>query len=231
MDPLANLHFPLILVNFKSYSEALGKQGLKLARIAREVSEETGVTIAVAPQYVDIKTIVEEAQIPVFAQHVDPVEPGAFTGHVPVESVKAVGAVGALVNHSEKRLHLSDISAIVHRIRMQDLISVVCANTSTVASAASALGPDMIAIEPPELIGTGVAVSKAKPEVITEATAKIRKVNPEIAILCGAGITSGEDVSAAIELGTSGVLVASGVVKAKDQKVALMDLAKGSLKV
>ncbi len=228
---MANLHFPLILVNFKSYSEALGKQGLKLARIAREVSEETGVTIAVAPQYVDIKTIVEEAQIPVFAQHVDPVEPGAFTGHVPVESVKAVGAVGALVNHSEKRLHLSDIGAIVHRIRMQDLISVVCANTSTVASAASALGPDMIAIEPPELIGTGVAVSKAKPEVITEATAKIRKVNPEIAILCGAGITSGEDVSAAIELGTSGVLVASGVVKAKDQKVALMDLAKGSLKV
>jgi len=74
-----------------------------------------------------------------------------------------------------------------------------------------------------------VAVSKAKPEVITETINKIRKVNPNVTILCGAGIMSGDDVSAAIKLGTRGVLVASGVVKAKDQRAALMDLAKGSV--
>jgi triosephosphate isomerase len=84
----------------------------------------------------------------------------------------------------------------------------------------------MIAVEPPELIGSGVAVSKAKPEIITETVSKIRRIDKEVTILCGAGITSGDDVKEALRLGTQGVLVASGVVKAKDQVAAIEDLAR-----
>jgi triosephosphate isomerase len=74
----------------------------------------------------------------------------------------------------------------------------------------------MIAIEPPDLIGTGVAVSKARPELITNAIRRIRSVNSSVDILCGAGVSTGEDVGKAFELGTRGVLVSSSVVKGKN---------------
>jgi len=208
----------------------MGKQGMKLAQVAQEIGDDTGVSIAVAPQYVDIKAIVEAVHVPVLAQHVDSIEPGPFTGQIPLEAVRSVGAVGTLVNHSERRLRLSEIDSVVQRARQLDLVSVVCADTASAAASASALRPDMVAIEPPELIGTGIAVSKARPEIIMQTASRIRDVNRDVAILCGAGITNGEDVSAAIRLGTNGVLVASGVVKAKDQRAALMDLANGLLR-
>ena len=74
--------------------------------------------------------------------------------------------------------------------------------------------PDMVAIEPPELIGTGRSVSKEKPDVITDSVRKIREVNPTVKILCGAGITTGDDIYTALKLGAEGVLIASGVVRA-----------------
>jgi len=88
----------------------------------------------------------------------------------------------------------------------------------------AALGPDYVAVEPPELIGTGIPVSKAKPEVITDTVELVKKVNPEVKVLTGAGISSGEDVKKALELGSVGVLLASGVTKAKDPEKAIRDL-------
>ena len=55
----------------------------------------------------------------------------------------------------------------------------------------------------------------------------VKRINPEMFILCGAGIKDGEDVSAALRLGTGGVLVASGVVKSKNPYKSLSDLARG----
>ena len=52
----------------------------------------------------------------------------------------------------------------------------------------------------------------------------MREINKDVKILCGAGISTGSDVKAALELGTDGVLLASGVVKAKDVEKAIRDL-------
>jgi triosephosphate isomerase len=52
-------------------------------------------------------------------------------------------------------------------------------------------------------------------------------MNPRVTVLCGAGVKTRKDVARALELGTSGVLLASGVVKAKDPEKALRDLVKG----
>jgi triosephosphate isomerase len=90
----------------------------------------------------------------------------------------------------------------------------------------AAHSPDAVAIEPPELIGSGIPVSKAQPEIVRGAVGAVKGVNPKVRVLCGAGITDGEDVTAALELGAEGILVASGVVKAKDPASALMDLAR-----
>ena len=227
---LTKIRTPLILVNFKTYSEATGRKAVKLAKTAEKISLETEVCIGLAPQFVDIAPIASTVSIPVFAQHIDPIAPGSFTGHILPEAIRETGAVGTLINHSERRLKLADIDAIIARARESDLLSVVCANNAAVSAAAAALKPSMIAVEPPELIGTGIPVSKAKPEVVLSTVDLVKRINPDVVILCGAGITSGEDVAAALRLGTEGVLVASGVVKAKDPYKVLLEFAESITK-
>jgi len=223
---MVEVRTPIILVNFKTYIESTGKKALKLAETAEEVSLKTKVCIGVAPQFTDIAVIAGKVSIPVFAQHIDPFKPGSSTGHILPESVKEAGAAGTLINHSERRLILADIDAAVKRAREAGLTSVVCTNNAAVSAAVAALKPDMIAIEPPELIGTGIPVSKAKPEVVSGTVEAVKKINTKVIVLCGAGITKGEDVAAALKLGTEGVLLASGVVLAKDPREVLSDLAK-----
>jgi triosephosphate isomerase len=219
------LQTPIILVNFKTYLEATGRKAVELAKQAEKVSKETGASIAVAPQFADIARVAEAVEIPVFAQHIDPIKPGSCTGHVLADSVKEAGAVGTLINHSEKQLKLVDIDTAIRLAREKNLISCVCANNPSVSAAAAALKPDIVSIEPPELIGTGVAVSKAQPEVVTDTVKLVREVNSEVTILCGAGISHGEDVAVALKLGTQGVLVASAIVKAKDPYSILREFA------
>ena len=210
------LNEPMIIVNFKTYLESSGKKAVELALKADKVSKETGVCIVVAPQLVDLAKVAEAVEIPVFAQHIDPIKPGSFTGHVLAEAVMAAGAVGTLINHSERQLKISDIEAIIALTREKNLIPCVCANNPLVSAAVAALKPDIVSIEPPELIGTGIAVSKAKPEIVTDTVNMVHHICPDITILCGAGISQIEDVSVALKLGSRGVLVASGIVKAKD---------------
>jgi triosephosphate isomerase (TIM) len=216
---------PIIIVNFKTYIEATGKRGVELAKIADKVSKDSGVTIAVAPQFTDLKSIVEEVEIPVFSQHIDPIKPGAYTGHILPDAVKAAGAAATIVNHSEKRIKISEIEEVLFLARASDLATLVCTDTPGVSAAVASLGPDMIAIEPPDLIGTGVAVSKARPELITDAIKRIRLVNASSEILCGAGVSTAEDVGKALQLGTRGVLVASSVVKGRNPSQLLEDMS------
>jgi len=217
---------PIILVNFKTYLEATGRRAVELAKVAERVSREIRVSICVAPQFTDIALVAGEVEIPVFAQHIDPIKPGSHTGYVLADAVKEAGAVGTLINHSERQLRISEIDAAIKIAREKELVSVVCANNDTISAAVAALKPDMVAVEPPELIGTGVSVSKAKPEVIESTIRLVREINPTVKILCGAGVSDGEDVAAALRLGTDGVLVASAVVKAKDPYRVLLDFAE-----
>jgi triosephosphate isomerase len=219
---------PIIIVNFKTYSEATGKRAVEIAKKAEKVSNETNVCVGVAPQFADIAAIAENVEIPVFAQHIDPIKPGNYTGHVLAESIKEAGAIGTLINHSERRLKLSDIDETIKITRENGLLSVVCANNPNISMAVATLKPDIIAIEPPELIGTGIPVSKAKPEVVTDTIKLVRQVNQEVTILCGAGISHGEDVAVALKLGAQGVLVASGIVKAKDPYMILREFAEST---
>ena len=228
--PSLKVGFPLILINFKAYKEASGRRGLELAKVAEKVSKDTGVTIAVAPQLTDLAFIASQVEIPVFSQHVDAVEPGSHTGHVTLEAVRDAGAVGTMLNHSERRVRADQVDVVVKKARELRLLTVVCSNTPEVTAAMAALGPDMVAIEPPELIGTGIPVSRAKPEVVTSSVDLVKKINPKVKVLCGAGITTGEDVAAALRLGTVGVLLASGVVKAKDWEKAIRGLIEPIIK-
>jgi len=218
---------PLVVLNFKTYLESTGDNALKLAGVCDDVARETGARVVVVPQLVDLRMVVDSVSIPVYAQTVDNVKAGSNTGHVLAEAVKEAGASGSLLNHSECRLRLADIDASVAKLRELKMASIVCTNNVAVTSAAAALGPDYVAVEPPELIGSGVSVSKAQPEVITGSVDAVKRVNGRVSVLCGAGISTGEDLRKAVELGTEGVLLASGIIKAKDQRAALLELVQG----
>jgi len=215
---------PLILVNLKTYKEGTGNRAHQIATAAQLVTRESGVVIGVVPGYIDLHPLCHHFAIPVYAQHVDGYEPGAHTGHITADALKLAGAAGSLVNHSERRLTLAEIEASVRALQAQKLAAVVCTNNESTSAGAAALGPEYVAIEPPELIGSGVSVSKANPEIIQRSVAAVHAVSPKVKILTGAGIQSGECVKIAVNLGTDGVLLASSVVKAPDPTAVLRDL-------
>jgi triosephosphate isomerase len=214
----------LIVLNLKTFLESTGEGAVKISQACRDVAEDSGIDIAVAPQFCDIYRVSSQVDIPVYAQHLDNVGAGSFTGQAFAQCIKDAGAVGTLINHSEYRLTLANIDASISRAKETGLTSIVCTNNVPTSAAAAALGPDYVAVEPPELIGSGIPVSKADPQVITGSVEAVKRVNPAVKVLCGAGISKGEDLLAALELGSVGVLLASGIVKAKDPKVALEDL-------
>ena len=208
-----------VLVNLKTYP----CEPVAVARAAREVAETTAARIAVAPQAAHIERVAGTG-VETWAQHVDPIDYGSNTGHTLAETVADAGAVGTLINHSEHRLKLAGVDGSVRAADRADLETVVCANNPAQIGAAAALGPDAVAVEPPELIGTGTPVSQADPEVVEGAVEAAEHVDDEVSVLCGAGISTGDDVVAAGDLGSDGVLLASGVAKADDPKAALEDL-------
>jgi triosephosphate isomerase len=215
---------PMVILNFKTYLESTGKNALKLATICQDVAQETGVNIGVAVQSADLLRITNEVEIPVLAQHVDAVDAGGHTGSVLLEAVKEAGAIGTLINHSEMRMKLADIQNVVAKTNQNKMLSVLCTNNIETSAAAATMKPTFVAIEPPELIGSGIPVSQAEPEVVEGTVEVIHEINPEVKVLCGAGISTGDDMQAALKLGSEGVLLASGIILADDPKAALMDL-------
>lgn len=223
------MKFPAIIVNLKAYSQSLGKKSVLIAEAITKVGKEKDIGVGVSPQYADLYRITSKVNVPVYAQNVDPLEPGRGTGSLLPEAAKEAGAVGSLVNHSECQLELEKIGRIVDRLDEIGLTSVVCAEDVDTAKKVAAFGPDVVAVEPPELIGTGRSVSKVNPAIIENTVEEVHEVDPDIHVLCGAGVSTGEDVRIALELGAEGILIASAVVKADDPEKAMLDLADGAI--
>lgn len=219
-----SLPTPLIITNFKTYAQGCGTKAVELAQIAQKVAHETGASLAIAVQAVDIFQVAQKVDIPVLAQHVDPIECGASTGHILPEAIKEAGAAGTLLNHSEHRLEWDVLAKTIERAKEVGLITVVCAkNPEEGQRIAQEFDPDFVAVEPPELIGGDISVSTAQPEVISNSAKLIGSEK----LIVGAGIKNSEDVRIAIELGAIGMLPASGVVKAEDPAAVLRDLVSG----
>jgi len=214
----------MIFVNFKTYQEGTGSQAVKLAKICQKVSHQTRIEIAAVVQAADISPITKKTSLPVWAQHVDSINYGPHTGQILPEVILTAGARGTLLNHSEKKLPPEVIKETISRCHDLGLKVLVCSENLEEAQEIVQAGPDLIAYEPPELIGSQTAsVSSAKQEVIKDFTSQISKVP----VLVGAGIHSQEDVKKAVELGAVGILVASDIVLAGNPEKELLDLAQG----
>ena len=215
---------PIVILNYKTYLESSGLNALKLAHDLESAASESGITMVATPQAVDIYRISEETSLPIFAQHIDPITPGGHTGSSLISTLIEAGISGSLINHSEQRMKLADIDEVVKMCKANDIESCVCTNNIETSKAIATMAPTAVAVEPPELIGTGIPVSQAQPEVVEDTVAEVKAINKNVKVLCGAGITTGDDMKAAMDLGADGVLLASGIIKAESPKDALLDL-------
>ncbi len=217
---------PVIMINLKVYESAIGERAVKLSKLCEKVAKQSGVEIVVCVDAPDIYRVSKAVSIPVFAQHFDAVDFGKNTGSVLAESVKENGAVGSLLNHAERQIDLDTIRRSVERARKVGLTTCVCANDVGKAKEIAKFNPDFIAVEIPELIGTGNSITSVNPDVV-KAASVIYTGGKSNRILVGAGVTNGEDVRKSIEYKTFGVLLASGVTTARDPEKVLKDLVSG----
>lgn len=213
-----------LIINFKNYDEVSGERAVKLARAAQAVAKKLKVEIVLAPTQPALALVAKSVKVPVICQHVDNEKVGSSTGYFVPEIAKSYGASGSLINHSEHRIEMKQIASLVERLRGLRMTSIVCAREPWEVMEISAFQPDFIAIEPPELIGSGRAVSTENPAIITKS---IEAAASRSKVICGAGITGRGDVAKAMQLGSRGILVASGIIKASSWAGKIAELAAG----
>lgn len=215
-----------LIINFKNYEDVSADKAITLAKSALNVAEKLKIEIVVAPPQPVVALIAKNIQLPVICQHLDNEKVGPSTGFIVPEIAKSYGAIGSLINHSEHRMEMSSIASLVERMRKIGMTSIVCAQEPREVIEVSSFQPDFIAIEPPELIGSGRAVSKENPAIITKS---IQGAGSRSSVICGAGITDKDDVVKAMELGSQGILVASSIVKANSWEKKITELASGMM--
>ena len=218
---------PIIIVNLKTYEQGYGADGFELCKIMEDISIEHNVNLAAAVSAIDLVDYSDNLKIPIFAQHINGINYGSHTGSILPEAVRYSGAIGTLVNHAECQMNWEDIEATISRCRELGLLTVLCTADVEATKRGATLNPDMLAVEPPELIGGEISVSTAKPEVIRDSVSAVNQINPGIPVLCGAGVKDKADVSKALSLGSQGILLASGVVKSSEPRKVLIDLIQG----
>ena len=201
---------------------------MELSKVSEQVSNDTGVDIIISPPQPALSQVCATVKTPVLSQHVDFSKPGSTTGFMVPEIVKSYGAVGSLINHSEHRIDSIDsIRELVSILKNLQMVSIVCVRTPEEAGTIANFNPDFIAIEPPELIGSGKAVSTENPSIVTKSISAVVERSDSSKVICGAGIVDKADVESALRLGAKGVLVASGIIKAKSWYNKIHELASG----
>ena len=222
----------MFIINCKNYNEISGGKINKLSQVAEKISKKYKIPIAIAPPHHQLASIRRTvsgrylSKLLVFAQNLDDAKVGSTTGYMVPEIVKKSNVNGALINHSEHRIPSKEIINLVKRLKKLKMKTVVCVKNVQEAEKYARLNPTYIAIEPPELIGTGRAISNERPELITKSLLAVKKAKNSTKLLCGAGIVTVNDVTRANELGSKGILVASGIIKARNWERIIDNFSK-----
>jgi triosephosphate isomerase len=211
---------PVFEIGLKGY--AWGAEAVRLARAADRLSVEHDVAVVFDPQLVDIPAVARETRhLLVFAQHMDPVAPGRGVGAVLPEALRDAGVVGTLLNHSERPMTLADINRAIRRAEEVGLATMVCADSPEEAAAVAQLGPDIVLAEPPELIATSRSAATEMRGFVERAVEMVGRIDPDIIVMCGAGVQTPDDVARMIGLGVGGTGSSSGILGADDPIAAM----------
>lgn len=217
--PALEITPPFFEIGPKAYM--YGSEVVALAKRADGLGRAYGVQVILTPQPVDITPVAREVEtLLVFAQHMDSLGRGRGVGSVLPEAVKAAGAAGVLLNHVERRLSHDELARTIRRADEVGLATMVCADDASHAASIARLGPNVIIVEEPLLIAGGRRDASGR-RAIAEANEAIWRVNPEIRVLHGAGITGAADVYDVIAAGAQGTGSSSAIFTATDPQAML----------
>ena len=212
----------MIWLSLKTYLQSSGDQVITLLKIAQKVSQDTKVPIIPCAQSSDIYRIKQELKIEVWAQHVDPIDPGRHSGYISPHSTKQAGATGTVLNHGEHLIKPTLIKKTMAKAHQYGLQTLVICETLDLAYQVSKYNPKYLAYEKAALIAGPVSMIDKEEASIS----KLAKAIPQ-PLIVGAGITTGDHVRRTVKAGGKGVILASAVVKASDPEKKLRELALG----
>ena len=212
----------MIFLSLKTYKESTGSAAIKLLSCVKKVNKETGVEIIPAVQPTDIYRVKKELGIEVWAQHMDPIEPGKNMGWLSPYALKEAGASGLVINHSEHKMDDSHVKKILDKAKEYGLKNVICGFNMGMVMKFDSWNPDYVSYEREDMIGTGVSMITKEAENIKKLVSILKRP-----LVIGAGISTEEDIRQAVKLGVVGAILASGFVLAKDPEAKLRELAKG----
>ena len=218
------LKAPFFEIGPKNY--LYGEQIIELAMTADAAAEEYDIRVIFTTPYADIRSVAQRTKhLYVFAPHMDAIPIGRGLADVLPESVKAAGAVGVMLNHSERPLSASVLCATIERARQLGMMTIACADTIRESKAVAQMGPDMMVVEPVELIGTGEACGM---EYVKASIDAVRSIDSDIGILVGGGVANGEDVYNIIMAGADATGSSSGIAKAADPGAVAREMLRAA---
>jgi triosephosphate isomerase len=186
------------------------------------LSEKYDVDILYIVPYMEMRDVARSTgRLIILAPYMDCLRPGRGMGYVLPEGLKAAGAAGVLMNHSEKPMSISAVKRTIDRANELDMLSFSCADSVAEARAIAQLGPDIMNPEPTERIGSGVASDMT---YVMDTIREIKAINPDILVEQAAGITRGDQVYDFIMAGSEGAGAGSGIFTAKDPKAAAEEM-------
>lgn len=215
----------MIFLSLKTYKEATGDAVIKLLSSVKKISEETGVRIISVAQPTDIYRIKKELGIEVWAQHMDPIDPGKNMGWLSPYSLKAAGATGVVINHSEHKVSDEIIKQTLEKAKQYNLQTLLIGHNVDMVLSFASWGPDYLSYEREDMVGGGVSM-------LTEEVDHVKRLVSELKIplIIGAGVSTWEDIKSALALGAKGAILASAFTLAADPEAKLRELA-GAFKI
>lgn len=212
----------MIFLSLKTYKESTGDSVLNLLSSVNKISQETKIPIIPIAQTVDIYRIKKELGLEVWAQHVDPIDPGRHMGFISPFSVKSVGASGVVINHAEHPVSDEIVKKTIEKAKEFDLKTLVLCQSIELAKQVEEWDPDYIGYEKGDLIAGPVSMVDMEEKNIQYLAKELKKP-----LIVGAGISTKDNVEKAVKLGGKGVILASAFVKAENPEAKLRELAGG----
>lgn len=213
---------PFFETSVKNY--IYGDAVLEYAKVADAAAMEYDVDVLFVAPYTEIRRVRENTdRLIVLAPHMDAIKPGRGIADVLPEALKASGAQGVVLNHSEKPVTLNELRKTIDRANELDLLTFVCADTVAEAQAIAQLHPDILNPEPTELIGSGTVSDMG---YVKEVIRAVKSIDPSILVEQAAGITTAQQVYDFIMAGSEAAGSASGILKSANPHALLNEMVR-----
>jgi triosephosphate isomerase len=181
-----------IIANWKS-NKTLSEAMEWMEKVGPNLHVPPHIKVAVCPDFICLEEVSKSVKVGNFpiivgTQDLSPYPEGAYTGEEPAEAIKGMASL-AILGHSERRQNFSEtyemVSQKVEQAKTVGIVPLVCIQNEKTPVPE---GVSLVAFEPIEAIGTGVADTPSDAEEVAKVV--IDRVGGNIEVLYGGSVNS-----------------------------------------